>query len=129
MMEFAILCDVNEVAIPRVHASGFIGSTLTMSKPQSKAEALAATISRTTAEISQYLEAQGLPDLSFAPEAPPVLVLPPQLQKARAELLDATAELHDLATGPLSYIVALTSPTVSDPFTCRMLSLSYSQHY
>ncbi|OAG06626.1 putative O-methyltransferase [Paraphaeosphaeria sporulosa] len=82
-----------------------------MSKPQPKAESLAATISQNTAEISQYLAAQGLPELSFAPGALPVLDLPPHLQKARAELLDATAELHDLVTGPLSYLVGLVSPT------------------
>lgn len=90
-----------------------LGMAITMSKPQSKAESLAAIIGQNTVEISQYLASQGLPDLSFSPEAPLALVLPSRLQRAQAELFDATAELHDLATGPISYLVGLTSPTVS----------------
>lgn len=92
-----------------------------MSKPQSKAEALATTISQATKEISQYLATQGLPDLSFAADAPPTLILPPHLQKVRAELLDATSELHNLATGPLSYLIGLTSPTVRNVSDYRLL--------
>lgn len=109
-----VLCYIGKVINPSPSTvyPQLLGMAITMSKPQSKAESLAAVIGQNTAEISQYLAAQGLPDLSFSPEAPLALVLPPRLQKAQAELLDATAELHDLATGPISYLVGLTSPTV-----------------
>jgi len=83
-----------------------------MSNSQSRIEALASTISQVAAEINNHLVTEGLPALSFSAEAPPILVLPPHLQKARAELLDATSELHNLVTGPLNHLIGLTNPTV-----------------
>ncbi|KAJ4356449.1 uncharacterized protein N0V89_004482 [Didymosphaeria variabile] len=82
-----------------------------MPKSQTRTQSLASTISQSTAEISKYLVTEGLPDLSFAAEAPSILILPPHLQIARAELLSATSELHDLIKGPLGYLIGLTSPT------------------
>jgi hypothetical protein len=94
--------------------SALIGSTITMSNNQSRIEALASTICRAAAEINNHLVTEGLPALSFSVEAPPILVLPPHLQNTRAELLDATSELHDLVTGPLNHLIGLTNPTVSN---------------
>jgi hypothetical protein len=92
--------------------SALIGSTIAMSNGQSRIKVLASTICQAAAEIDNHLVTEGLPALSFSAVAPPILVLPPHLQNTRAELLDATAELHDLVTGPLNHLIGLTNPTV-----------------
>lgn len=85
-----------------------------MSMDQSSLRALATTISQATAEISKFLSTEGFSELSFTGETPPFLILPPHLQRLRAELLRASSELHILALGPLGYLLNLTSPSVSD---------------
>ncbi|KAI0173698.1 sterigmatocystin 8-O-methyltransferase [Hypoxylon sp. FL1284] len=62
---------------------------------------LATTINLSVAEILRVLNTQGVPLPSFDEHAPP---LPSEIIEARSAVLDATAELHDLLTEPLSMI-------------------------
>jgi hypothetical protein len=84
-----------------------------MSGTQSKITELATVISRSITDIDDHLKAQCLDGPSFTNGAPPYIPLPPYLEETRAELLQATSELHDLIMGPLGYLINLTSPTVS----------------
>lgn len=63
---------------------------------------LSALVSSTAASIDHYLRVRGLPLPSFDEHAPvdPVPVDVPEMQQARAALLDAAAELQDLLSGP-----------------------------
>lgn len=62
---------------------------------------LAATISLSVAKIQNALDEKGLPSPSFDENAPP---LPGIISEAQSVVLDATAELHDLLTDPMSMI-------------------------
>lgn len=64
---------------------------------------LARTISKSVAKIDAALAAKGLPSPSFHEDAP-VGYLPPEISGAQDEVLDATAELHDLLLEPLHLI-------------------------
>lgn len=61
---------------------------------------LAATIHHSVAKIQKVLDAQGAPSPSFDEDAPPL----PDIGEAQDDVLDATAELHDLLTEPLNLI-------------------------
>jgi len=69
--------------------------------PLPKLVQLAATINTSIAKIQEVLDSLGGPSPSFAEDAPP---LPPGISEARDAVLDATAELHDLLTEPLTMI-------------------------
>ena len=69
--------------------------------PLPKLVQLAATINTSIAKIQAVLDSLGGPSPSFAEDAPP---LPPGISEARDAVLDATAELHDLLTEPLTMI-------------------------
>ncbi|KAI1120943.1 sterigmatocystin 8-O-methyltransferase [Nemania abortiva] len=60
---------------------------------------LAAKISSSVAELQEHLSAQGLESPSFAEDSPPTL--PTELHKIRDDVLDATAELHEVLLEPL----------------------------
>lgn len=56
-----------------------------------------------TIKIEQYFAANGLPGLSFDPNAPldfPVAASNSEIQQARRAVINATQELHDLMVGP-----------------------------
>lgn len=62
---------------------------------------LASQINLSVAKIQSFLDNYGLPSPSFEEDAVP---LPADLDEAHDIVLDATAELHDLLTEPLSLI-------------------------
>ncbi|KAL4741673.1 O-methyltransferase-domain-containing protein [Aspergillus similis] len=67
--------------------------------------ALADSITRNTAKINEYYQANNLPSLSFDPlDTRPDLHLPAEIQHSQTAVLDATAELNDLITGPRGLI-------------------------
>lgn len=63
---------------------------------------LAAQISASVAELQEHLSAQGVPSPTFDEDSPPFL--PADVSHIRAQLLDATAELHEVLTEPLMLI-------------------------
>ncbi|RYC60928.1 hypothetical protein CHU98_g5281 [Xylaria longipes] len=67
-----------------------------------KIVALAAKISSSVAELQEYLSAQGLESPSFDENSPPNL--PSDVSHIRDDVLDATAELHELLLEPLILI-------------------------
>ncbi|KAI1266969.1 sterigmatocystin 8-O-methyltransferase [Xylariaceae sp. FL1019] len=67
-----------------------------------KIVALAAKISSSVAELQEYLSAQGLESPSFDEDSPPNL--PSDVIHIRDDVLDATAELHELLLEPLMLI-------------------------
>ncbi|KAH8673371.1 sterigmatocystin 8-O-methyltransferase [Xylariales sp. PMI_506] len=64
--------------------------------------ALAAKISSSVAELQECLSAQGVESPSFAENSPPNL--PSSVSHIRDDVLDATAELHELLLEPLMLI-------------------------
>lgn len=82
---------------------------------------LAKQISDATSVLTQFLSSNGLPEPSFAPDAP--LHFPPSpedVQNARRVLQEATKELHELATGPSEHVRWLAC------WVCSHLSLSFA---
>ncbi|KAH7091604.1 putative O-methyltransferase [Paraphoma chrysanthemicola] len=71
-----------------------------MASTQSRIAALSAIISSNTQKIDEYLKKHDLPQPSFSASAPLDLNLPPELERARIEILHATQELNDLLQGP-----------------------------
>ena len=63
---------------------------------------LAAKISTSVAELQAYLSAQGMESPSFAEDSPPSL--PSDMHQLRDDVLDATAELHEVLLEPLMLI-------------------------
>ncbi|KAI1169451.1 sterigmatocystin 8-O-methyltransferase [Nemania sp. FL0916] len=63
---------------------------------------LAAKISSSVAELQEYLSAQGLESPSFDENSPPTL--PSDVRQIRDDVLDATAELHEVLLEPLMLI-------------------------
>ncbi|KAI0976132.1 sterigmatocystin 8-O-methyltransferase [Xylaria arbuscula] len=63
---------------------------------------LAAKISSSVAELQDYLSAQGLESPSFDESSPPNL--PSDVRQIRDDVLDATAELHEVLLEPLMLI-------------------------
>ncbi|KAI9729538.1 MAG: hypothetical protein M1834_006734 [Cirrosporium novae-zelandiae] len=64
---------------------------------------LAAVISSNTEKLNRYITSHNLPCPSFDVHAPadfPIVTDDPEIQKARSDLILATAELHDLVVGP-----------------------------
>lgn len=61
---------------------------------------LAAAIAENTLRIDRYLADSDSPYPSFDAHAPVDLHLPPELEQARATVLQATQELNDLLQGP-----------------------------
>ncbi|KAF2176818.1 S-adenosyl-L-methionine-dependent methyltransferase [Zopfia rhizophila CBS 207.26] len=84
-----------------------------MAPDSSRIVELSSIIQRSSGDIDNYLRAQGLPSPSFAVDSPPDLPLPPHLQKARNDILEATSELQSLCEGPLMHLTRLLSPTVN----------------
>lgn len=85
----------------------------------SRINELAQRIATNTARIDEYLNAQGLPQPSFAIDAPLKSIIPEnevEVAKARLEVLNDTLELHRLLLGPREY---LTSFNVRPPQTQR----------
>jgi hypothetical protein len=71
------------------------------SSQPSRIAALANSISKNTAKIDEYYQANKLPSPSFDPlGTQPDIQLPEEIQRSKTAVLDATAELHDLITGP-----------------------------
>jgi hypothetical protein len=73
---------------------------LAMSSNPSRIAELAAVVASHTKQIDDHLTANGLPQPSFDTDGPAELQLPPQLEQARAVVLQATQELNDLLQGP-----------------------------
>ncbi|KAH7081198.1 putative O-methyltransferase [Paraphoma chrysanthemicola] len=71
-----------------------------MSSTQSRIAILSTIISSNTDRIDKHLNKNSLPHPSFSADAPLDLNLPPELEKARIEVLHATQELNDLLQGP-----------------------------
>jgi hypothetical protein len=68
---------------------------------------LTTLISENTQKIDDYFVANGLPTLSFDPDAPldfPVPTSNKEIQHARRVVVNATQELHDLMVGPREHI-------------------------
>lgn len=63
---------------------------------------LAAKISTSVAELQACLSAQGMESPSFAEDSPPSL--PSDMPQLRDDVLDATAELHEVLLEPLMLI-------------------------
>ncbi|CAG8908669.1 unnamed protein product [Penicillium egyptiacum] len=57
-------------------------------------------ITDNTTEVEAYRQEQGLPPLSLGPDAPLDVKYPPDVEKCRRAVIDASLELGDLATGP-----------------------------
>jgi len=70
-----------------------------MSSPSRIAE-LSAVVASHTKQIDDYLTENGLLQPSFDANGPVDLQLPPQLEQARAIVLQASQELNDLLQGP-----------------------------
>lgn len=73
----------------------------------SRISELAQRIATNTAKIDTYLISQGLPQPSFALDAPFTSVIPEnevELKKARQEVLADTLELRSLIQGPREYM-------------------------
>lgn len=73
--------------------------------------ALAAKISSSVAELQECLSAQGVESPSFAENSPPNL--PSDVSHVRDDVLDATAELHELLLEPLMLIYKLAGVRIS----------------
>ncbi|KAI1768518.1 S-adenosyl-L-methionine-dependent methyltransferase [Hypoxylon sp. FL1150] len=73
-----------------------------MAPPDTKIVALAAKISSLVAELQESLSAQGVESPSFDENSPPNL--PSDLHHIRDDVLDATAELHEVLLEPLMLI-------------------------
>jgi hypothetical protein len=71
-----------------------------MSSSPSRIAKLAAVVASHTKQIDDYLAEKALPEPSFDANGPVDLQLPPQLEQARAIVLQATQELNDLLQGP-----------------------------
>lgn len=73
-----------------------------MAPPDTKIVALAAKISSLVAELQESLSARGVESPSFDENSPPNL--PSDLHHIRDDVLDATAELHEVLLEPLMLI-------------------------
>ncbi|KAI0868318.1 hypothetical protein GGS24DRAFT_506898 [Hypoxylon argillaceum] len=71
-----------------------------MSATQSRITQLASIVASSTQKIDEYIAQNSLPYPSFDPDAPADLGLPPDLEKQRAAVLEATQGLNDLLQGP-----------------------------
>jgi len=82
----------------------------------SRLEHLAQQISSTTNILNKFLSSKGLPEPSFAKDAP--LNFPPapeEIQIARRNLREASKELYDLVTGPSEHLRWLACNVVASP--------------
>lgn len=79
-----------------VHLSSF---TTTM-QSQSRIAELAALVASHTACVDQYISDNGLSHPSFNADSPVNLGLPPDIEKSRIAVLEASQELNDLLQGP-----------------------------
>lgn len=82
----------------------------------SRISQLAQRIAANTAKIDNYLNSQGLPQPSFALDAPLKPIIPDdevELKKARQEVLADTLELRTLIQGPREF---MSSFSVSSSF-------------
>ncbi|KAI4859218.1 putative O-methyltransferase [Hypoxylon rubiginosum] len=75
-----------------------------MASPQSRIAELAATVATHTNRIDNYLSEKGLPYPSFEADGPSNLNLPPDIEKSRGVVLEASQELNDLLQGPRELI-------------------------
>lgn len=79
-------------------------------------EALSWTITKNASIVSQYLDANNLPQPSFDADGP-IAVLPNEspgaIQQARQNLISAALEILQLAIGPSDFLPNLTT-SVSD---------------
>jgi len=71
-----------------------------MSSSPSRIAELSALVASHTKQIDDYLAKEGLPQPTFDASGPADLHLPPQLEKARVAVIQATQELNDLLQGP-----------------------------
>lgn len=71
-----------------------------MSSSPSRIAELAAVVASHTKQIDDYLTQNGLPQPSFDANGPAELQLPPNLEQARAVVIQASQELNDLLKGP-----------------------------
>ncbi|EJD50942.1 O-methyltransferase [Auricularia subglabra TFB-10046 SS5] len=72
---------------------------------------LTSIIQSETAKIEKFFAANGLPGLSFDPQAPldfPVPTTNAEIHQARRAVINATQELHDLMVGPTESVRWLT---------------------
>jgi hypothetical protein len=87
---------------------------------------LAAKITSSVAELQVGLAAQGLENPSWAENSPPYL--PSNLHQLRDEVLDATAELHEVLLEPLMLIYKFAGVMIFQaPLGIRKLMLSRSR--
>jgi hypothetical protein len=71
-----------------------------MSSTQSRIAQLSAIISENTQEVDKFITEKQLPHPSFDAKAPVDLGLPPDIERARSAVLQATQELNDLLQKP-----------------------------
>lgn len=86
---------------------------MTFNQSNTRIQQLAEIISASVNKIQASLTAQNLPTPSFDEDAPPTLPL--ELSNAQDAVLDATAELRDLLTAPMTLIHShggVSSPTL-----------------
>ncbi|TVY21688.1 O-methyltransferase aurJ [Lachnellula arida] len=73
--------------------------------PPGRITELAANIKEETIKLEGYLEAEGLPSPSFAPDFPAKLELSDSAAASMQQIIEAADELHSLLLGPLRYIL------------------------
>ncbi|TVY87754.1 O-methyltransferase [Lachnellula willkommii] len=73
--------------------------------PPGRITELAANIKEETIKLGGYLEAEGLPSPSFAPDFPAKLKLSDSAAASMQQIIEAADELHSLLLGPLRYIL------------------------
>lgn len=75
-----------------------------MASSQSRIAELATTVAHHTQRVDSYLAERGLPCPSFEADGPVDLALPPEIEKSRTVVLQASQELNDLLQGPRDLI-------------------------
>lgn len=83
-----------------------------MASPRSLSN-LAAVIQANAGLIESALKTSNSPPPSFALGSPPVLMISPDLEECRDDLVDALEELRALVLGPIGHLFTLMVPIVS----------------
>lgn len=81
--------------------------------PTGRITALAKEIQEQIANLEKYLQSEGLPSPSFAPDFPAKLPLPESISASVQKAVEAADELQSLLIGPLGFILHQLDSTVS----------------
>lgn len=79
---------------------------------------LASIIATSTAQVSAYLDQNGLPQPSFAVTGPSTSQIPPsevEIESARLTAIDATQRLRNLLLGPHDFLTSITVVACTPP--------------